>query len=141
MALSPFDVVKEIAEDRMAARAAPSVVVLSAPMKVDLAAYRGDTGQFRITVTDPGGNPVNISTYTWDGDIRLKATDPTPITNFTITPVAGDTSSIDVKLSITQAELLVPGTLVYDIEMRSPTAVATLIYGNLVVTQDVSRTP
>lgn len=141
MALSPFDVVNEIAQDKMAARAAPSVVVLSAPTKVDLAAYRGDTGQFRITVTDTGGNPVDLSGSTWDGDIRVKANDPTVVTSFTITPVAGDTSSIDVILSATESELLTPGTLVYDIEMRKVGAVTTLIYGNLVVTQDVSRTP
>jgi hypothetical protein len=139
MALSPFDVVAQEADQRIAARAAPTVVVLSAPMKVDLAAYRGDTGQFRITVKDPGGNPVNISTYSWDGDIRLKANDPTVVTSFTITPVVGDTASIDVSLSVAEADLLVPGTLVYDIEMRSSGVVMTLIYGNLTVTQDVSR--
>lgn len=141
MALSPFDVVEQEANQRIAARAAPSIVVLSAPTKVDLAAYRGDTGQFRITVSDTDGNPVDLSGATWDADIRVKATDPTPVTSFTVTPVAGDTSSIDVILSASESDLLTPGTLVYDVEMRKVGAVTTLIYGNIVVTQDVSRTP
>lgn len=123
------------------ARAAPSVVVLSSPTKVDLAVYRGDTGQFRITVSDPDGNPVDLSGATWDADIRAKATDPTPITSFTVTPVAGDTSSVDVILSAVESDLLTPGTLVYDVEMRKVGAITTLIYGNITVTQDVSRTP
>jgi hypothetical protein len=142
---SPFHVTEVEVEpqslmSRLAAsRAGPSIVVLSSPMKVDLAVYRGDTGQFRITVSDPNGNPVDITGYTWDGDIRSKANDPTVITNFTITPVSGDPASIDVALSLASADLLVPGTLVYDIEMRKPNIVMTLIYGNITVTQDVSR--
>lgn len=141
MALSPFDVVREVAEDRIAARAAPAVIVLSSPMQVNLAVYRGDTGQFRVTVSDDLGNPVDLSGYTWDADIRLKAADPVVITSFTVTPVAGDTSSIDVALTIVEAELLPPGNLVYDVEMRKPGIVMTLIYGTIAVTQDVSRTP
>lgn len=141
MALSPFDVVNDAAAERVSARAAPAVVILSAPTKVDLAVYRGDTGQFRITVTDTVGAPVDLSGSTWDGDIRVKATDPTALTSFTITPVAGDTSSIDVILSSAESEMLTAGTLVYDIEMRKVGSVVTLIYGNITVTQDVSRTP
>jgi hypothetical protein len=119
-------------------RAQSNVVVLSSPMKVDLQVYRGDTGQFRLSVTDPNGNPVNLSGYTWDGDIRLKAADTAAVTSFTITPVVGDTSSVDVALTALESELL-SGTMVYDIEMRKTGVVSTLIYGNITVTQDVSR--
>lgn len=142
---SPFAVTGVAVAERSAfvePRAAPTIVVLSSPKQVNLAVYRGDTGQFRITVTDSVGAPINISGYSWDGDIRAKATDPTVITNFVIVPVVGDTSSIDVKLSAAASALLV-GTMVYDIEMRTGVApnevVQTLIYGNIIATQDVSR--
>ena len=140
---SPFAVTtaEEIVSGRSFAqpRAAPSVIILSAPMKVDLAVYRGDSGQFRITVEDPAGNPVDLSGATWDGDIRVKAVDVDPIVSFDIVPVAGDPSSIDVFLSAENSELLTPYSLVYDIEMRESEYVSTLIYGNITVTQDVSR--
>jgi hypothetical protein len=126
------------------AEAAPQAVVspnnltLSGPAKVDLSVYRGDTGQFRITVTDDQDNPVDVSAAAWEADIRLKATDPTVITNFDVQLVNGDTSSIDVLLSSDNSELL-PTGCVYDVEMRVGSTVTTLIYGTITVTQDVSR--
>jgi hypothetical protein len=141
---SPFDVTQvdepQAFASRLAApRAGPSVIILSAPMQVNLAVYRGDSGQFRITVADPGGNPVDMSGATWDGDVRIKATDPDPLVTFDITLVAGDPSSVDVVLTAENSELLTPNNLVYDIEMREGETVSTLIYGTITVTQDVSR--
>jgi hypothetical protein len=122
-------------------RAAPTIVILSAPLMVNLAVYRGDSGQFRITVTDDLGAPVDISgASSWDGDIRVKAIDVDPIANFDIVPVAGDTSSVDVFLTSEESEKLLPSTVVYDIEMTDGEYVTTLIYGTINVTQDVSRT-
>jgi hypothetical protein len=116
---------------------ASSNLMLSGPMKVDLSIYRGDTGSFRITVTDSVGAPVDMTGATWDGDIRTKVGDPV-ITNFDIVPVAGDSSSIDVSLTSVKSEML-SGTCVYDIEMRLGTVVSTLIQGTITVTPDVSR--
>jgi hypothetical protein len=117
----------------------PSLIVLSAPLKVDLSVYRGDSGGFRISVKDNLNAPVNVSTATWDGDIRLTAVAPTVLTSFTIVPVSGDTSSVDVELSPASSALL-SANCVYDIEMTLNGKVTTLIYGAIAVTQDVSRT-
>jgi hypothetical protein len=114
-------------------------ITLSQPIKIDLKVYRGDSGRFRVTVRDPSGNPIDISTATFDGDIRVKATDVATITSFDIVPVAGDPASIDVMLSSTNSALLT-GPCVYDIEMTLSGLVTTLVTGNIVVTQDVSRT-
>lgn len=114
-------------------------VELSGPMEVDLSVYRGDTGRFRITVTDDLLQPVDISGATWDADIRASATSPTVLTSFDVEPVDGDTSSVDVILDETKADLLTVGTLVYDVEMRLAGEVVTLVTGKITVTQDVSR--
>lgn len=137
MALSPFDVVTQEAESKIAPPP-PTSIILSQPYKVDLSVYRGDSGGFRITVTDPLGGPVDLTAATWDGDIRTKATDTTLVTSFEITPVAGDMSSVDVSLPAANSELL-SGVMVYDIEMREGETVTTLIYGSISVIQDVSR--
>ena len=134
---SPFHAASVEVEERATVQS-QLALVLSQPMKVDLSIYKGDSGQFRITVSDNFGSPVDLTGATWDGDIRLKAADTTVITNFDITPVAGDPSSIDVKLPATKSELLI-SACVYDIEMRRGEEVTTLIYGTIAVTQDVSR--
>jgi hypothetical protein len=113
-------------------------IVLSSPKEVNINVYRGDSGSFRITMTGPLGTPIDISGATWDGDIRLKATDPDAITSFDFVPVAGDTSSVDVLLPADKAELL-SGKYVYDVEMREGDAVTTLVFGQLVAEADVSR--
>lgn len=117
-----------------------SVVRLSGPLRIDLQVYRGDSGRFRITVLNPDQSPMDISGATWDADIRLKAESPDVITNFDITPVVGDPSSIDVSLTPENSSLL-SNNCVYDVEMTlSPTEVHTLIFGSITLTQDVSRT-
>ena len=120
------------------ARVNTPAVHLSGPMVTNLAVYRGDSGRFRITVADYNGTPVDISTATWDADIRKTADDPTVITSFTVTPVAGDPASVDVVLAADQSALL-DGNCVYDVQMTLGAEVSTLIYGSITLTQDVSR--
>ena len=117
-----------------------SLLVLSAPMQVDLAIYKGDTGKFRITVTDDAGAPVNISTATWDGDIRVNAADAgTPVASFTVTPVGGDTSSVDVSITAVLTAAFTLPTYFYDLQMTLSGVVTTLMNGSVIVSQDVSR--
>ena len=114
-------------------------VELSGPMEVDLSIYRGDTGRFRITVTNEDLSPVDLSGAEWDADIRPNANSLTIITNFLVVPVDGDSSSVDVILDETNADLLPSGNLVYDVEMRLNGEIVTLVRGSITVTQDVSR--
>lgn len=118
----------------------PPNIPLSGPVNVDLSVYRGDSGSFRITVSDSDGDPINISAAVWDGDIRSEPPDVAVITNFSFVPVVGDTSSVDVTLASEDSELL-DADCVYDIEMRIDDNVSTLMYGKIFITQDVSRTP
>lgn len=113
-------------------------VTLSGPMKVDLAVYRGDSGQFKITVANTVGLPADLTGATWIGEIRDKTDDAIVVTTFDITPTAGDTASIDVTLPPAKSELLT-STCVYDIEMTLSGTVTTLISGGITVTNDVSR--
>jgi hypothetical protein len=117
-------------------------IPLSGPVNVDISVYRGDSGAFRITVSpdDPEADPIDISGATWDADIRTLPDGVTVVANFDVTPVVGDISSVDVVLTSENSELL-DDDHVYDIEMRIGDNVSTLMYGKILVTQDVSRTP
>lgn len=114
-------------------------IALSGPMEVNLSIYRGDTGRFRITVTNDDESPADLTGATWDADIRNTAAAGAVLANFDVVPVVGDDSSVDVILNETQAEQLPSGTLSYDVEMRLDGEVITLVAGTITVTQDVSR--
>lgn len=118
---------------------AASTLDLSGPMEVDINVYRGDTGRFRITVTEEDLSPVDISLADWDADIRQSAGSATVVATLTVEPVVGDESSVDVILTEAIADTLTAGNFVYDVEMRLDGEVITLIAGKFTVTQDVSR--
>jgi hypothetical protein len=119
----------------------PSTIALSAPTLIDLEVYRGDSGAFKVTVTDAVGVAVNVTGATWDADIREVADDASPVAQLTCTPVSGDPSSVTVKLTPVESAKLVKDTYVYDVQMTLNTEVQTLVAGSIRVTKDVSRTP
>ena len=110
------------------------------PATLDLHAYRGDSGRFRVNVTDSTGAPLDVTAATWDADIRLTPDTATPILSLTVTPVAGDQAAVDVVLSATDSALL-PAAAVWDLQMTLAGEVTTLLAGKVSTTFDVSRTP
>lgn len=118
----------------------PLEMVLTGPTEVDILAYRGDSGRFRITVTDNEDppNPIDISGMTWDADIREKRNDAEILASFTVEPVSGQPQSVDVILTKENAALL-PKKSYYDVEMNNGTSRTTLVYGKIEATEDVSR--
>jgi hypothetical protein len=111
-------------------------------MRVNISVYRGDSGRFRLAIGDSLGAPIDVSTATWDADIRLQADDPTTITEFDVEMVTTvtDNNTIDIILDATKSAML-PASCVYDLEMTLAGEVTTLIYGTITTTYDVSRTP
>jgi hypothetical protein len=118
----------------------PLEMTLSEPTEVDILAYRGDSGRFRISVSDNDEppNPIDISGMTWDADIREHRNDATAIGSFAVEPVVGQTNSVDVILPKDVAALL-PKKSYYDVEMSDGTNVTTLVYGLIKALEDVSR--
>src|SRR5206468_4334496 len=56
-----------------------TAMVLSQPTPADLVIYRGDSGRFRVTVTDPDSAPVDVSAAAWRCEIRGAPTDADPL--------------------------------------------------------------
>lgn len=117
----------------------PDVVelTLSDPLEADLIVYRGDSGQFRISVSDDSG-PIDISDAEWAGDIKAKQDDVVAITSFDFVPVVGDTSSVDVMLPAINSALINKDSR-YDVQMTRGSEIATLMFGSIKVTKDVTR--
>ena len=113
-------------------------ISFTSPTVLDLTAYRGDSGRFRVTVTTSTGTPLDVSAATWDCDVRATADDPVALISLDVVPVAGDPSSVDIVLSSADSELLRPAA-VWDLEMTLNGEVTTLLAGKLTTTLDVSR--
>jgi hypothetical protein len=109
------------------------------PDFLPLCVYRGDSGRFRLAVTEPDlVTPIDITGGTWDADIR-QTEDGTLVGSFNVVPVAGTTNAVDVILTAELSELLDLPLYVYDVELTIASEVVTLVYGDLTVTKDVSR--
>ncbi len=120
--------------------APPSIIALSRPSDVNLIVYRGDSGRFRVRVTDANAAPVDVSAATWDCDVRSAVDSPTVVAQLEIEPDPVDTAAITViHTPIESAKL--PATSTYDLEMTLAGEVTTLIRGTISATGDVSRTP
>jgi hypothetical protein len=112
-------------------------VVISDPLPVDLFVYRGDSGRFRVTVTDSvTGDPLNISAATWDCDIRSSHDAQTVIVSLTVNEI--DANTVEVVLEPLASSLLIDQS-VWDLEMTLNGEVQTLLAGVVHVHKDVSR--
>lgn len=116
----------------------PQSLIFTKPLEVDLILYRGDTGRFRVVVSYPNGDPIDISAATWDCDVRETEDSTTTITSFTVTPI--DENEIEVSIdAATSATLTTDLTPVWDLQMTLGADVTTLIKGHVFVDKDVSR--
>jgi hypothetical protein len=113
-------------------------ITFSQPLEADLCVYRGDSGRFRVNVTNPDGTELDISAATWDCDIRATVDAEPPICTLDVVPV--DINTVEVILTAENSRLLIVDTAVWDLEMTLGTEVQTLIRGVVNVTRDVSRT-
>lgn len=117
-------------------------ITLGDPAQLDLTAYRGDTGRFRVLVTQDGA-ALDVSQAVWDCDVRTSADEPV-LASMTVTPVAGTTNAVDVELVAGSTATMAGGDYVWDLEMTlgtdpNPVIVTTLLRGKLTLTADVSR--
>ena len=115
-------------------------IAFSEPAHLDLVAYRGDSGRFRVNVTDVDDAPLDVTAATWDCDVRVTVDDPTVIATLDVEPVAGTPSAVDVVLTA-EASAVLPKTAVWDLQMTLGGDVVTLLAGKVTTTLDVSRTP
>lgn len=111
-------------------------VVFTDPLPVDLYVYRGDSGRFRVAVTDPDGNPLDISSATWDCDVRVNYDATESLISLDVNPI--DANTIEVVLTPPMSTLLVD-LAVWDLQMTMNGEVQTLMAGLVHLHKDVSR--
>lgn len=117
-------------------------LVISRPIRSNLIVYRGDTGSFTLSVVDPDGEPIDLTSAIWLGQIRSKP-DQTVIATLDIAlnptdPNPSAPSSVMVTLSESQSKLI-EANATWDVQMSLGGSVVTLIAGAVILTKDVSK--
>jgi hypothetical protein len=118
----------------------------SAPPTVNWTIVKGDTAAFRVYVTDDDKNPLTISQWTIEMEIKrptvsgnLNDADPAHVLTLNPAATADDSSGeFTVSLTSNQSKSLNTGDI-FDIELRDATRVWTVARGILTVIEDITN--
>ena len=118
----------------------------SAPPTVNWTIVKGDTSAFRVYVTDDEKDPLTISQWTIEMEIKrptvsgnLNDADPEHVLTLNPGATADDSSGeFTVSLTSNQSKGLNTGDI-FDIELRDATRVWTVARGILTVIEDVTN--
>lgn len=123
-----------------------SYSVGSAPPTVQWTLVKGDTAAFRVYVTDDDKEPLVISEWTVEMEIKRPTiagnlNDPNPTSVLTLYPAPtaedGD-GEFTVSLTSTQSRSLNTGDI-FDIELSDATRVWTVARGTLTIIEDITN--
>ena len=105
----------------------------------NLTVDQGSSFESTIDITDSENNPVNLTGYTFRGQIRKTYASTTSV-SFTITSTTPTGGSINLVLSAAQTSGIKAGRYLYDVEIISSTNIVTrVIEGQIEVTPRVTR--
>jgi DUF4097 and DUF4098 domain-containing protein YvlB len=106
--------------------------------KANIIIDQGTTFSTVINLTDENGDPINLTGYTGDAQMRKHYTSSNS-QSFSIS--LGSTSgTVALSLTANQTANLTPGRYVYDVEVRSSAnVVSRIVEGIVTVTPEVTR--
>ena len=105
----------------------------------NLTVDQGSDFDASVDVIDGDGNAVDLSTYTYSGQIRKTYNSLTAV-DFTISVGAEQVYTLNISLTAAQTNAMKAGRYVYDVEVVSPSGVVTrVIEGQVELTPSVTR--
>ena len=108
--------------------------------KVDFQIDQGATFSKSLYFTTPDGVEVDLTGYSFRGQLRIDYDDVEPQAEFTCTVVDALQGVLSISLSDTITAQLEPGVLLYDVEMVRPNGtVLRLIQGKATVSPEVTK--
>lgn len=107
--------------------------------KANLVIDQGSTYSVEISLSDQNGDPLNLTGYVANSQIRKWYSSSTPAAVFD-TNIDTNSSSITLFLTANQTSNLVAGRYVYDVETtNSSNTISRLVEGIVTVTPQVTR--
>jgi hypothetical protein len=127
-------------------QATGAYLVGSVPPTVTWTVVKGDTAAFRVYVTDDNKNPLTISEWTIEMEVKRPTVagnfnDANPTSVLTLYPVAtaeDDDGEFTVSLTSAQSRSLNTGDI-FDIELYDATRVWTVARGTLTIIEDITN--
>jgi len=106
--------------------------------KANILIDQGTTFSTVINLTDDAGNPVDLTGYTGDSEIRKHYTSSNS-QSFSIS-LGGNNGTVTLSLTAGQTANLTAGRYVYDVEVTSgANVVSRIVEGIVTVTPEVTR--
>ena len=106
--------------------------------KANIIIDQGTTFSTVINLTDDNGDPISLTGYTGDAEMRKHYTSSNS-QSFSVT-LGGDTGTITLGLTASQTANLTAGRYVYDVEVTSASnVVSRIVEGIVTVTPEVTR--
>lgn len=106
--------------------------------KANLVVDQGSTFSTDLTLTDENGDPLELSGYTANSQIRRWYTSSNVSASFS-TSINVNTAVITLSLTPNQTSNLVFGRYVYDVEISDGYEVSRIVEGVVTVTPQVTR--
>lgn len=106
--------------------------------KANLVIDQGSTFSASLNLTDENGDPISLSGYTANSQIRKWYTSATPAATFT-TNVDEELGKITLSLTSDQTSNLEFGRYIYDVEITSGFIILRIVEGIVTVTPQVTR--
>lgn len=106
--------------------------------KANIIIDQGTTFSTIINLTDDNGDPINLTGYTGDAEMRKHYTSSNS-QSFSIN-LGGTSGTVTLSLTSAQTANLTPGRYVYDVEVTSgANVVSRIVEGIVTVTPEVTR--
>ena len=106
--------------------------------KANIIIDQGTTFSTIINLTDDNGDPIDLTGYTGDSEMRKHYTSSNS-TSFGVS-LGGVDGTVVLTLSANQTSNLTPGRYVYDVEVTSgANVVSRIVEGIVTVTPEVTR--
>lgn len=106
--------------------------------KANLVVDQGTTFSTTLNLTDDNGDPLNLTGYTANSQIRKWYSSVAPAAVFTAS-INTTSGVITLDLSANQTSSLVAGRYVYDVEINDGMAISRVVEGIVTVTPQVTR--
>ena len=106
--------------------------------KANIIIDQGTTFSTIINLTDDNGDPIDLTGYTGDSEMRKHYTSSNS-QSFSIS-LGGTSGTVTLSLTAAQTANLTPGRYVYDVEVTSASnVVSRIVEGIVTVTPEVTR--
>lgn len=106
--------------------------------KANLVIDQGSTFTTDLSMTDDEGDPLNLTGYTSNSQIRRWYTSSNASATFT-TSINGNAGVVTLSLTANQTSNITAGRYVYDVEISDGAIISRIVEGTVTVTPQVTR--